>query len=58
MNMNKYRMTYALYWEVEVEAEDEADAYEIGKEEIPSMTVNSDDWLLCESEKLKKDQDA
>ena len=56
--MPKYRMTYALYWEVQVDAEDEADAYEIGKEEIPSMTVNSDDWLLCESEKLKENQNA
>jgi len=51
-------MTYALYWEVEVDAEDEADAYEIGKEQIPSMTVKPDDWLLYESEKLKEDQNA
>jgi hypothetical protein len=50
--MPKYRMTYALYWEVEVDAEDEADAYEIGKEAIPSMTVNSDDWLLAEAEEI------
>ena len=53
--MPKYRMTYALYWEVEVEAEDEADAYEIGKDEIPSMTVNSDDWLLAESQEIQNE---
>ena len=50
--MPKYKMTYAIYWEIEVDAEDEADAYEIGRNEIPSMTVNSDDWLLCDSEKM------
>lgn len=51
--MPKYKMTYAIYWEVEVDAEDEADAYEIGKDQIPNMNVNSNDWLLCESEKLE-----
>ena len=51
--MPKYQMTYAIYWEVTVDAEDEADAYEIGKAEIPPMTVTCDDWLLCESELVK-----
>jgi len=51
--MPKYKMTYAIYWEVEVDAKDEADAYEIGKEQIPRMNVVSNDWLLCESEKLE-----
>jgi hypothetical protein len=48
--MKTYKMTYAIYWEVEVQAEDEADAYEIGKEQIPDMTVGSNDFLLVESE--------
>jgi len=53
--MSKYKMSYAIYWEIEVDAEDEADAYEIGRNEIPSMTVNSDDWLLCDSEKMESE---
>jgi hypothetical protein len=48
--MKTYKMTYAIYWEVEVQAEDEADAYEIGKDQIPNMTVGSGDFLLAESE--------
>ena len=48
--MKTYKMTYAIYWEVEVQAEDEGDAYEIGKEQIPDMSFNSGDWLLAESE--------
>lgn len=55
--MNKYRMTYALYWEVEVEAEDEEEAYEMGRELIPAMTINEDDWLLTDSEKLTEIKD-
>lgn len=55
--MNKYRMTYALYWEVEVEAEDEGEAYEVGRELIPTMTINEDDWLLADSEKLTEIKD-
>lgn len=55
--MNKYRMTYALYWEVEVEAEDEEEAYEMGRELIPTMTINEDDWLLADSEKLTEIKD-
>jgi hypothetical protein len=51
--MPKYRMTYAIYWEVEVEAEDEEDAYILGKDQIPDMTVGCDDWLLYESEILE-----
>jgi hypothetical protein len=51
--MNTYKMTYAIYWEVEVQAEDEGDAYEIGKEKIPDMTVGSNDFLLVESEIIK-----
>ena len=49
-SMKTYKMTYAIYWEVEVQAEDEADAYEIGKAQIPDMTVGSNDFLLAESE--------
>ena len=48
--MKTYKMTYAIYWEVEVQAEDEGDAYEIGKEQIPGMTVGSNDFLLAESD--------
>lgn len=48
--MKTYKMTYAIYWEVEVQAEDEADAYELGKEQIPEMNINCNDWLLAESE--------
>jgi hypothetical protein len=48
--MRNYKMTYALYWEVEVVAEDEEDAYILGKDQIPDMTVGCDDWLLCGSE--------
>jgi hypothetical protein len=51
--MAKFRMTYALYWEVEVDAEDEGEAYYIGKDTIPDMTVGCDDWILCDSEKLE-----
>jgi hypothetical protein len=50
-------MTYALYWEVEVEAEDEEEAYEMGRELIPIMTINEDDWLLTDSEKLTEIKD-
>jgi hypothetical protein len=51
--MPKYKMTYAIYWEVEVDAEDEEDAYYLGKDKIPDMSVGCDDFLLCESEKLE-----
>ena len=43
-------MTYAIYWEVEVKAEDEEDAYFLGKDQIPDMNIKSDDWILAESE--------
>lgn len=48
--MKHYKMTYAIYWEVQVIAEDEEDAYLLGKDRIPDMTFGCDDWLLCESE--------
>ena len=48
--MKTYKMTYAIYWEVEVQAEDEEDAYFFGKDQIPDMTVGSNDFLLAESE--------
>ena len=51
--MPKYKMTYAIYWEVEVDAEDEEDAYYLGKDKIPDMSVGCDDFILCESEKLE-----
>ena len=51
--MYKYKMTYAIYWEVEVEAEDEEDAYFLGKDQIPDMTIGCDDFILCESEKME-----
>ena len=51
--MPKYKMTYAIYWEVEVEAEDEEDAYFLGKDQIPDMTVGCDDFILCEGEKME-----
>jgi hypothetical protein len=46
-------MTYAVYWEVEVDAEDEEDAYFMGKDAIPDMNITCDDWILCESEKME-----
>lgn len=48
--MKSYKMTYAIYWEVEVMAEDEEDAYFLGKDQIPDMSITCDDWILCESE--------
>ena len=51
--MNTYKMTYAIYWEIEVQAEDEEDAYFLGKDQIPDMTVGSGDFLLAESEIIK-----
>lgn len=43
-------MTYAIYWEVEVSAEDEEEAYILGKDQIPDMTITCDDWILCDSD--------
>ena len=51
--MKTYKMTYAIYFEVDVQAEDEADAYELGKGQIPEMTINGNDWLLAESEEIQ-----
>jgi hypothetical protein len=48
--MKSYKMTYAIYWEVEVMAEDEEGACFLGKDQIPDMAVTCDDWILCESE--------
>jgi hypothetical protein len=48
-------MTYAIYWEVEVVAEDEEDAYFLGKDQIPDMTVGCDDFILCESENMENE---
>jgi hypothetical protein len=48
--MKTYKMTYAIYWEVEVQAEDEEDAYFFGKDQIPDMNIKCDDWILAESE--------
>jgi len=53
--MPKYKMTYAIYWEVELDAEDEKDAYFLGKDQIPDMTVGCDDFILCESEKMENE---
>jgi hypothetical protein len=47
--MPKYKMTYAIYWEVEVDAEDEEDAYFLGKDKIPDMTVGCDEFILVEA---------
>jgi hypothetical protein len=48
--MKTYKMTYAIYWEIEVSAEDEEEAYISGKDQIPDMTITCDDWILCDSE--------
>jgi hypothetical protein len=48
--MKTYKMTYAIYWEVEVSAEDEEEAYILGKDQIPDMTITCDDWILCDSD--------
>ena len=48
--MKTYKMTYAIYWEVEVSAEDEEDAYILGKDQIPDMNIICDDWILCNSD--------
>jgi hypothetical protein len=50
-------MTYAIYWEVQVSAEDEEDAYELGKDQIPSMVIKPDDWLLAGSEYIEEGED-
>lgn len=55
LTMKTFKMTYAIYWEVEIEAEDEEDAYYLGKDQIPEMTVTSGDWLLCDSITLSED---
>jgi len=51
--MSKFRITYALYWDVEVEAWDEKDAEEQARNMIPSMNVGSDDWLMCDCEEIE-----
>ena len=51
--MPKYTMTYAIYWEVKVDAEDEEEAYILGKDQIPDMTVGCDDWLLAEAQEIQ-----
>jgi hypothetical protein len=53
--MPKYTITYAIYYELEVMGDDEEDAYEIGKEQIPSMVIKPDDWLLAGSEEVEEE---
>ena len=55
--MPKYKITYEILYEVEAEGDSEEDAYEIGKEQIPSMVIKPDDWLLAGSEEME-DQNA
>jgi hypothetical protein len=54
--MPKYTITYAIYYELEVMGDDEEDAYEIGKEQIPSMVIKPDDWLLAGSEEVEEEE--
>ena len=56
--MRKYTMNYAIYWEVEVIAEDEEEAYILGKDQIPDMTVGCDDWILAGSEYIEENENA
>jgi hypothetical protein len=51
--MKSYKMTYAIFWEVEVEAEDEENAYFLGKDKIPDMEIKCDDWILADAEEIE-----
>jgi len=53
--MPKYKITYEVLYELEVIGDDEEDAYEIGKGQIPSMVIKPDDWLLAGSEEVEEE---
>jgi hypothetical protein len=55
--MPKYKINYEILYELEAEGDSEDEAYEIGKEQLPSMVIKPDDWLFAGSEEMEN-QDA